>query len=54
MEGTPSPSQKRVWAKKLDPYGDEYTVSVGSDGSSSTTTEEKSVMKSTVVTVQEV
>ena len=32
-EGTPTPSEKRVWAKKLDPYDTDYTISVVSDGS---------------------
>lgn len=55
VEGTPTPSQKRVWAKKLDPYDTDYTVSIDSDQSSDSQSDGKSDVKiMTKVTVQEV
>ncbi|KAL8798990.1 MAG: hypothetical protein Q9182_006235 [Xanthomendoza sp. 2 TL-2023] len=56
-EVTPSPSEKRVWAKKLDPYDTDYTVSVDSDHSDSSFVgkpDGNCGTKETKVTVQEV
>ncbi|KAL8808695.1 MAG: hypothetical protein Q9223_003855 [Gallowayella weberi] len=56
-EVTPSPSEKRVWAKKQDPYDTDYTVSIDSDHSDTRSdgrSDGNFVTKETKVTVQEV
>ncbi|KAL8673506.1 MAG: hypothetical protein Q9168_002063 [Polycauliona sp. 1 TL-2023] len=57
VEDTPSPSENKVWAKKLDPYdtGDtDYTISMDSDQSDSKSDSKFDVKVGPKVAVQEV